>query len=327
MDIEALTTFLAIHREGGISSAARRLHRSQPAISRRIALLEAELGVPLFERIGGRLALSQAGSALLPFAERAVAAVHDAAHAMAALAAGNAGPVALAVVGTIAGAQFSECLRRFAADRPGADLQLRMATSLEVSELVRRGEFHVGLRYETDRADDLRCETLAREPLSVVCSPAHPLAGRRVARLAALRDERWLAFPEIPQRREIAASHVFAIFRAHGLGDVSWTAVDSLTAQKRLVEAGLGLALIAESGAAEELAAGTLAAISVGGLDARQPIVAVTRRGGYLSPAALRLLEILRDGYAAGTASPLSPRRRAPALQPRGRAARPAARR
>ena len=47
MDSDALNTFLMVHRRGGISSAAKALHRSQPAISRRIALLEQELGVPI----------------------------------------------------------------------------------------------------------------------------------------------------------------------------------------------------------------------------------------------------------------------------------------
>jgi DNA-binding transcriptional LysR family regulator len=56
MDSDALNTFLVVHRSGGISSAAKALHRSQPAISRRIALLEQELGVPLFERVAGHTA-------------------------------------------------------------------------------------------------------------------------------------------------------------------------------------------------------------------------------------------------------------------------------
>ena len=74
MDSDALNTFLVVHRRGGISNAAKALHRSQPAISRRIALLEQELGVPLFERIGGKTRLSDAGRVMVPYAERAVAA-------------------------------------------------------------------------------------------------------------------------------------------------------------------------------------------------------------------------------------------------------------
>ena len=81
MDSDALNTFLVVHRRGGISNAAKALHRSQPAISRRIALLEQELGVPLFERIGGKTRLSDAGRVMVPYAERAVAAAQDAENA------------------------------------------------------------------------------------------------------------------------------------------------------------------------------------------------------------------------------------------------------
>jgi DNA-binding transcriptional LysR family regulator len=230
VDSDALKTFLTVYREGGISSAARALHRTQPAISRRIALLEQELGVPLFERGAGGLLLSDAGRVMVPYAERAIAATQDAENAVRALSKPNAGPVALAIVGT--------------------------------------------------------------------------LAGRRVARLADLRQQRWIAFPEVPGRREIAAGHILALFQVHRLGDVTWTPVDSLTAQKRLIEAGLGLALLSVDHAAEELESGALATIGVGDLKAEQEIVTVTRRGGFLSAASAAFLDMLRADYL--------PRRQAP---------------
>lgn len=298
MDSDALNTFLVVHRRGGVSSAAKALHRSQPAISRRIALLEEELGVALFERVAGRTRLSDAGRVMVPYAERAVAAAQDAENAVRALTQAKAGPVSLAVVGTLAGGQLSQILKRFARECPGVDLTLRTATSGEVSELIRRGEVTIGLRYDIVRVRDLDYVRLATEPLQVVCAPDHPLAGKRVARLADLQSERWIAFPEIPGRREIAASHVFALFLAHGLGEIAWTAVDSLTAQKRLVEAGLGLALLAESHAADELRFRSMSTIRVGDLAANQDIVAVTRRGGFMSAASQRLLEIIREGFA-----------------------------
>ena len=104
----------------------------------------------------------------------------------------------------------------------------------------------------------------------------------------------------LPGRREITASHVFALFQTHGLGEIDWTPVDSLTAQKRLVEAGLGIALLSESNAAEELRYGTIATIGVRDLKASQDVVTVTRRGGFLSAAARRLLEIVRTEYSKG---------------------------
>ena len=298
MDSDALKTFLTVHRRGGVSHAARALHRSQPAISRRIALLEDELGVPLFERIAGRTRLSDAGRVMVPYAERAVAAALDAENAVRALAQRNVGPVSLAVVGTLAGGRLSDIFRRFARECPDVELAMRTATSAEVSDLIRRGDATIGLRYDIDRSRDLDHERLASERLRVVCAPDHRLAGRRVARLADLRDQRWIAFPVIPGRREISASHVHALFLTHGLGEVAWTAVDSLTAQKRLVEAGLGIALLSQSNAAEELRSSSISTIRVGDLAASQDIVAVTRHGGFLSAAAKRLLEIIRAGYA-----------------------------
>ena len=145
MDSDALLTFLTVHRRGGISSAAKALHRSQPAISRRIALLERELGVPLFERIAGRTMLSDAGRVMVPYAERAVAAAQDAENAVRALARPNSGPVALAVVGTLAGGRLSAILKRFAVEHPEVELSLRTATSAEVSDMIRRGEATIGL--------------------------------------------------------------------------------------------------------------------------------------------------------------------------------------
>lgn len=298
MDSDALNTFLVVQRSGGISSAAKALHRSQPAISRRIALLEQELGVPLFERVAGHTRLSDAGRVMVPYAERAVAAAQDAENAVRALVRQNAGPVSLAVVGTLAGGRLSNILRQFAAEHPDVNLTMRTATSAEVSGLVRRGEATIGLRYNFDRSSDLDCERLFAEPLQVLCAPDHPLAGRRVAALADLRGERWIAFPEVPGRPELSASHIFALFLTQGLGEIEWTPVDSLTAQKRLVQAGLGIALLSQSHAAEELSVCAISTIRVGNLDATHEIVAVTRHGGFLSAASRHLLEIIRSDYA-----------------------------
>ncbi|HEX6536958.1 MAG TPA: LysR family transcriptional regulator [Gemmatimonadaceae bacterium] len=300
MDSDALETFLTIDRLRSFSRAARVLNRTQPAISHRIRMLERELGAPVFERVSGGIVLSQAGRAFLPHAERAFAAMQDAASAVRELRSENAGPVTLAAVGTLAGPALTSVLKRFVESHPAVELTLRTARSAEVSELVRLGEATIGLRYERDGSPDLRCDELGAEPLLVVCSSDHPLAGRSVATLRKLRDERWIAFPEVPGQREISASHVFGLFLAHGLGEVRWTPVDSLTAQKRLVEAGFGLALMTESSVVEERAAGTIGVIRVKDLPPGMPVFLVTREGGFLSAAARRLCALLRTEYAAG---------------------------
>lgn len=93
---------------------------------------------------------------------------------------------------------------------------------------------------------------------------------------------------------------MFSLFLTRGLGEVAWTPVDSLTAQKRLVEAGFCVALMTESSVAEELAARTLAVIRIADLDAGLPVFLVTRKDGFLSAAAGRLLALLRTEYAFG---------------------------
>src|SRR5262249_39564464 len=93
VDLDALRTFLAIHRAAPLPAAAGELFRSQPAVSRRLALLEAGLGAPLFERVPGGLVLSEAGHALLPFAEKMLATLTDAEAAVRAVRAEDTGPV------------------------------------------------------------------------------------------------------------------------------------------------------------------------------------------------------------------------------------------
>src|SRR5215472_2344389 len=147
MDIDEIRTFVAIAELGGFTRAGRRLHRSQPAISRRLGLLEQELGAPMFERIRGRARLTEAGLAFLPHAEAALAALRDGREAVATLAAGTGGVVSLALVGTLADTRIIHALRSFQQHSPGVRLELRTASSREVTDLVRRGEAVLGLRY------------------------------------------------------------------------------------------------------------------------------------------------------------------------------------
>ena len=314
MDFEALKTFVAIHQSGGFSIAADKLGRSQPAISRRISLLEEHLGVPLFERASTGVGLSAAGRTLLPHAERILAASRDAERAMVALRGEDVGAVSLMVVGTLAGAHLSRVLRKFAARHPAADLTVATATSAKVSDAVRRGEATIGLRYLKDTSTDLVCEHIASEPLRVVCAPDHALAGRALKSLAPLGGEHWFAFTDAQTHRESFADNIFSQFGALGIGTVRWTAVDSQTAQKRLIEAGFGIALLPQGAIEDELRAGTLATIAITGWHMANPIHTVVRKQGYLSPAAKRLLELLRreplaEKPSAGS-SPPRPRAR-----------------
>jgi DNA-binding transcriptional LysR family regulator len=289
MDSEALLSFLTVHRRAGFSAAAAQLGRSQPAISRRIALLEDRLGVALFDRGASGIALTPAGEMLLPFAERMMGLIADASMAMDAYREGQAGAVSIAIVGSLASTDLQQVLKGFRQRFAEVDLRLQTATSAEVTRAVRTGQAALGIRYFNPRAADLFGHHLYDEALFVVCSADHPLAGRQVAGLDDLAGERWLTFPRKAGQWEMSPQ---ADFYRH-LSDDRWMPVDSLTAQKRLVEMGFGIALLPQSAIVEECALGTLRIIDVTGFRMSNPVVLVTRRDGYLSPAAVTLRDAL----------------------------------
>src|SRR3977135_2161789 len=103
MNLHDLQTFVSIARLGGVTRAASPLHRSQPAITRRIKLLEDQLGVPLLERGRSGAMVTEAGRTFLPYAEAVLAALKDGTQAVQALEGNDRGSVSLALVGTLAG--------------------------------------------------------------------------------------------------------------------------------------------------------------------------------------------------------------------------------
>jgi DNA-binding transcriptional LysR family regulator len=298
MDIDEIRTFLAIAELGGFTRAGRRLHRSQPAISRRLSLLEQELGAPLFERLRGRARLTEAGRVFLPHAEAVLASVKDGQEAVRGLQTGINGAVSLALVGTLADTQIVGTLRQFAGRAKGVRLELRTASSREVTDLVRRGEATLGLRYFASERPELLSIEAGSEAMLVVAAPGHRLAGRRVSQARLLAGERWIGFPPTPGERDSGQTLVQQLIRA-GLDGADVTLIDSLTAQKRLAQAGFGLALVPESSVRDELKQGTLVVLDIPAMRTRIPITALHRRNGYLSPAAKALLALLTDGGKA----------------------------
>lgn len=294
MELDHVEAFVAIVRRGGFTRASAILHLSQPAISRRLHLLERELGAPLFERMRSGAQLTDAGHAFLPHAEALLASMRDGIDAVQALRGRDRGAVTLAVVGTLASTTLTERLRRFREAHPGIDLRLRTALSAEVSALVLRGDATLGLRYDEDPHRDLVSSTIYHEPMVPVCSRRHRLAGARRIDPRALAGEPWITFPPRPgNSREPYASALTQRLAACGLGASTIIPIDSLTAQKRMVEAGFGLALLPESSLDEELRAGTLHALAAPAMRATIPVVLIHRRRAFQSGATQALTALL----------------------------------
>lgn len=314
VEIDQVETFVAVVRGGGFTKAASLLHLSQPAVSRRLDLLERELGAPLFERIRSGVSLTEAGRTFLPHAEGLLACMHDGLDSVRALHQVDRGTITLALVGTLASTTLTGCLQRFRDAHPRVELRLRTALSQEVSVLVRRGDATLGLRYGGDPHPDMLCVGVYDEPMMVVCSPRHPLARRRSVKPSALGPERWVAFP--PRNDAYYEPYPWSLqnrLAGWGLSPAEIIPIDSLTAQKRMVEAGFGLALLPESSVDEELRSGTLREMRIAGKSVTIPVVLIHRRRGYLSGAAKALMTEL----AAWPSRPASARRsdRAPGLR------------
>lgn len=294
MQLDQVQAFVAIVRSGGFSRAATALHLSQPAISRRLHLLEGELGAPLFERVRTGVRLTDAGRAFLPYAEALLASMRDGIEAVGALRGGKAGAVTLAVVGSLASTRLTQCLRDFRDSHAGIDVRIRTAMSAEVSELVRCGDATLGLRYDTDPRRDLVSSTIHDEPMIAICSPRHRFARSRNVEPKSLAGEPWVTFPPRPGRAvEPYASLFENRLAACGLGASEIIPIDSLTAQKRMVEAGFGLALLPRSSVDEELRAGTLCALRIRAMRVTIPIVLIHRRSAYQSGATQALTAML----------------------------------
>ncbi|MDQ6832923.1 MAG: LysR family transcriptional regulator, partial [Chloroflexota bacterium] len=137
IEIEA---FVAIARAGSVSRSAVTLHLSQSAISRRIDLLEREIGVPLFDRVPSRVRLTDAGEAFLPYSRQVLAAARDGAEAARDLEAEERGTVTLALVGTLANTRLTAHLRAYREGWLGVRLLMHTARSDEVSAMVQWGE-------------------------------------------------------------------------------------------------------------------------------------------------------------------------------------------
>src|SRR5262252_6273717 len=294
VEIDQVETFVAVVRGGGFTKAASLLHLSQPAVSRRLDLLERELGAPLFERIRSGAVLTEAGRTFLPHAEALLASMRDGLDSVRALHQVDRGTITLALVGTLASTTLTTCLQRFRDAHPRVELRLRTALSQEVSVLVRRGDATLGLRYGGDPHPEMLTVGVYDEPMMVVCSPRHRLARRRSVRPAALGAERWVAFP--PRNDAFYEPYPWSLqnrLASWGLSPAEIVPIDSLTAQKRMVEAGFGLALLPESSVDEELRTGTLRALRVPAMRCTIPVVLIHRRRAYQSGATQALTAML----------------------------------
>lgn len=145
MDTPELAAFVAVADHGSFSLAAEALHLTQSATSRRIASLERRLGVPVFDRVGRRVSLTEAGRALLPRARRILGDLEDTRILLRDLSGRVAGPLALATSHHIGLRRLPPVLRRFSRDYPEVELDLEFLDSETAHELLLQGALELAV--------------------------------------------------------------------------------------------------------------------------------------------------------------------------------------
>lgn len=295
MERNQIEAFITIARVKKFSVAAEQLYLSQPAISRRIQLLEQDLGAALFDRTKKGVNLTQAGERFLPYAQRIMAAMQDGVEAVRAVQNEAQGIVKLAIVGTLASTKLTEQLKQFRRENRDVKLLLQTARSKDVSTMVLNGDVHLGLRYFEDDHPQLKSELVATESLRLVSSPQRQVDVDPKS-IADLKHIPWVSFPiGTDSSGEPFAKLLKQLLVINNFDDPEIIAIDSLTAQKRLIEADFGIGLLPASSITEELQLETLKILDVPLLNAEAPIVMLSRREGFFSLATQRLMGLLRE--------------------------------
>ncbi|AXG83071.1 LysR family transcriptional regulator [Streptomyces paludis] len=242
IDLSRLRVLVAVAREGSITAAAEALGYAQPSVSHQLARLEAEVGLPLLQRMGRGIRLTEAGRLLVDRAQSILAQVESVHAELAELAGLRSGRVRLAAFPSALATLVPLAAARVSARHPGIELTLREAEPPDALSALRDNDADVALIFEhgdppqRDRRDTTMTPLLD-EPLYVVTPADRSWDGPR-AELGTYAEARWIAGCE--RCRE----HLVAACERSGFSPVIEFETDDYVAVQALVAAGLGVSLL-----------------------------------------------------------------------------------
>lgn len=185
MDLASLNAFIAVAETGSFSEAGERLHLTQPAVSKRIAALEQQLQVRLFDRLGREVRLTEAGRALLPRAYRILSVLEDTRRALNNLNGDVSGRLTLATSHHIGLHRLPPLLRTFTRAYPQVALDIRFLDSEVAYEEILHGRAELAvITLAPETAAPVRAVKVWDDPLDFVAAPEHPLARNAEVSLA-----------------------------------------------------------------------------------------------------------------------------------------------
>lgn len=286
MDIANLRAFVEVAETRSFSTAALRLHLTQPAISKRIAALEEAYGARLFDRIGRAVDLTESGRALLPRARRILADLEDSHRALSDLSGTVGGTLRLGTSHHIGLHRLPPTLRSFAARFADVTLDLHFMDSEAACHAVETGDLELAIvTLPPEQRASLDLLPVWDDPLIVVCAPEHPLAQRRRVQIGDLA-----AFPSIlPASSTYTRQIAERVFRELGVELRSSLSTNYLETIKMLVSVGLGWSLLPLTMVDRQLHV-----LPVRGIQLRRTLGVVCHRERTLSNAARAMVALLR---------------------------------
>jgi DNA-binding transcriptional LysR family regulator len=299
MQLPDLAAFLAVATDRSFSAAARRLHRTQPAISQAVRRIEDELGERLFDRSSRDGTLTEAGRLLQDYAQRLLGLASEAQTAIQELQQVRRGRV---IMGANEAAVHSLLphIERFASLHPQVAVEVRRVPSRQIAGAVldRSIDFGVLTFLPADRG--VQTVLLGGDDIVLLTAPNHPLAERKRVTIEEVGREVVIAHNDPSPTRD----RVLRAYERRRTSINIQISLPSLDGIKRAVEMGIGVALLPRRCALTEIARGHLAAVKVPELGAARQVRLAFRKTGERSRAAEAFLEVIRargeDGLPEG---------------------------
>jgi len=283
MQTSNLQAFIIVAETHSFSRAAETLHLTQSAVSKRIGTLEQELEVRLFDRIGHRIALTEAGNELLPRARRILAEVEDSRRTLQNLSGEIRGTLSLGTSHHIGLHRLPPYLEQFSRRHPQVELDLHFMNSESICDAVVHGDLELGIvTLPHAPHKDLACNKVWTDSLSFVCGPRHPFhAAPRVSLQQLARHTAILPTRESATYQLLAAC----------LGETrlkQGTSTDNLETIRMLISINLGWGLLPEG-----MIEPPLQAFQVSGIRLVRELGVVTHHQRTLSNAAKSIIKTI----------------------------------
>ncbi len=290
MELFQLETFLAVAEEGSFSRAARKLYRTQPAISQTIHKLEKELGESLFDRSSREGILTDAGRVLRDYAEKLLNMRNEAQRSLQELRQLAQGRLSIAA-NEFTTLYLLPMLDEFRRLYPGIHVSVQRAFASKIPDDLLNHSVELGIL--TFRAADpsLRSVVVYKDELTLVVPPRHPLARSKEVRIKQLGAQNFVAH-DVPSPYR---ARVLETFRKRKVPLNMDVELPSIEAIKKFVGMGNGVALIPAICVEAEVARGELVSVAVPELAFERRLRIVYRKGVSLSHAARAFLKVAQS--------------------------------